>query len=182
MPLTSMRGWRARVHAASVRSESGARSRRFFRGLAGLTSHHIRSSPRRCRAIRLALRWPSCAGLKLPPKRPIFSPGVWGGSAVKPHVKCGPPCPARKSRPGLTRSADTIFERGELIESDRSAGMHPARGNTDLASKTEFAAVGELRRCIVKDDRRFDLPQEPLRRLPILGDDAVGVMRAMGFN
>ena len=57
--------------------------------------------------------------------------------------------------------------------------MQPAGGDADLGAEAELAAVGELGRGVVQHDGRVDLRQELLRRRGIVGDDGVGVMRAV---
>ncbi len=60
----------------------------------------------------------------------------------------------QRSRPDLTRAMHAIFERGQLLEADGPARVHPPRRDADLGAEAEFAAVGELRRRIVQHDRR----------------------------
>ena len=55
---------------------------------------------------------------------------------------------------------DAIFEGGELFDADRAARMQAAGGDADLRAETEFAAIGELRRRVVKHDRGIDFAQE----------------------
>ncbi len=72
-----------------------------------------------------------------------------------------------------------VFERAELFGADRTARVHASGRDTDLAAETEFAAVRELGRRIVQDDRRIDLREEPGRRTLVVRDDAVGVVRSV---
>ena len=60
--------------------------------------------------------------------------------------------------------------------------MHAAGGDADLGPEAELAAVGELGRGVVQNDRRIDLPQETLGRRSVLGHDAVGVVGAVGLD
>ena len=60
-------------------------------------------------------------------------------------------------RPRLAVAADAIFEAGELFDADRAAGVHLAGGDADLAAEAELAAIGELGRGVVEQDRRIDL-------------------------
>jgi hypothetical protein len=48
------------------------------------------------------------------------------------------------SGPHLAVSAHLIFERGQLLRTDRTASVELARRNTDLAAESELGAVGEL--------------------------------------
>ena len=57
--------------------------------------------------------------------------------------------------------------------------MQAPGGDADLAAETEFAAIGELSRGVVQHNRAIDLAQEFLRRRSILGDDAIGMLRAV---
>ena len=77
---------------------------------------------------------------------------------------------------------NAVLEAGQLLGADRAAGVELAGGNADLGAETELAAIGELRRGIVQDDRRIDFFQEALRRRAVLGEDAIGMMRAIGLD
>src|SRR6266702_8465615 len=63
----------------------------------------------------------------------------------------------RGSRPRLPGAVDAIFETGQLLGADRTAGVEFAGGNSDLGAEAELAAIGELRRCVVQHDRGGDL-------------------------
>ena len=80
------------------------------------------------------------------------------------------------------RAVHAIFERGQLLEPDRAARVHPAGRDADLGAETELAAIGELRRGIVHHNGRIDFLQEARRRRLVLGDDAIGMMRAKGLD
>ncbi len=56
------------------------------------------------------------------------------------------------SRPGLTASANAVFEGRQLFDADRPARMQPAGGDADLGAEAELAAVGELGRGIMQHD------------------------------
>src|SRR5204862_238269 len=73
-------------------------------------------------------------------------------------------------------TSDAIFERGQLLNTDRSARMHASRRDADLGTEAKLAAIGELRRGVVQDDGGVDLTQEAFRGCSILGNDAVGVV------
>src|ERR1700736_2973498 len=83
------------------------------------------------------------------------------------------------SRSDLPRAVHAILEAGELLDADWAAGVEAAGGDADLGAEAEFAAVGELGRGVVQDDRGIDLVQKFLRRRPIVGHDRVGVVRAV---
>src|SRR5262245_4401248 len=169
-----MRGWRASVLAATMRSGSGASPRVSLSGLPGVTSHHTRSRASRFIAIRQASRWASCGGSKVPPNRPICMPGACGGNATRPDGITRPAGrreTSRQSRPDLPAAANAVFEAGELIDADRTARMKAAGGDADLGAEPKLAAVGELGGGVVQHDRGIDLTQEFLRRRGIGGDD-----------
>src|SRR5208282_6449258 len=88
----------------------------------------------------------------------------------------------RKSWPRLSAAADAVLETGELFDTDRAARVQPAGGDADLPAEAELTAIGKLRRSIMQDDRRIHLAQKLLRRRLVLGDDRVGVMRAVALD
>src|SRR5262249_59372532 len=90
--------------------------------------------------------------------------------------------PATGSPGRLTRSADAVFEAAQLLHADRTPRVEPAGGNADLGAEAELAAVGELGRGVVQDDRRIDLREELLRRRRIGGDDGIGMIRAVTLD
>src|ERR1700722_20719859 len=97
------------------------------------------------------------------------------------------PIPRERTRspslgPCLPVAAHPVLERAELLEPNRPARVHAPGGDADLGAEAELSAVGELGRGVVQDDRRIDLLQEPLGHGPVLGHDAVGVMRAVGLD
>ena len=69
-----------------------------------------------------------------------------------------------RSRPDLPRTAHAVFEGGQLLGADRTAGVQAAGGDADLGAEAELAAVGELGRGVVQDDGGIDLVQEFFRR------------------
>src|SRR5262245_2710189 len=85
------------------------------------------------------------------------------------------------SRPDLPRAAHAILEAGQLLDADRAARVEAAGGDADLRAEAELAAVGELRRGVVQDDRGIDLAQEFLRSNRILRHDRIGVVRAISL-
>ena len=58
--------------------------------------------------------------------------------------------------------------------------MHAARGNADFRAHPELAAIGKLGRGVDHDDGAVDLAQEAFGAVRVLGDDAVGMVRAIG--
>jgi len=55
---------------------------------------------------------------------------------------------------------DAIFEAGQLLGADRTAGVEFPGGNADFRAEAEFTAVGELGRCVMQHDRRIDLVEK----------------------
>src|SRR3954465_12118802 len=180
-----MPGWCASARAAARRSCSGASPRVSLSGFPGATSHQTRSSPSRRIAIRQAARCASCGGSKVPPNRPMRMPRVCDGIDTRggriTRVTNHSPT-EENSRPDLSAAAHAILEARELLHADRAARMKATGGDADLRAKTEFAAIGELRRRIVEYDRRVDFAQKFLCRRVVLGDDRVGVVRAVAFD
>src|SRR6476646_3709119 len=86
------------------------------------------------------------------------------------------------SRPRLPGAVDAIFETGQLLGPDRTAGVKFPCSDADLRAEAEFAAVGKLRRCVMQHDRRIDLVEEFARGVLVVGHDGVGVLRTVGVN
>ena len=70
---------------------------------------------------------------------------------------------------------NAVFKTCQLLGADRAARMEFARRYSNLRAKTEFAAVGELRRGVMQHDRGVDLIEELLRGVGVFGDDRVGM-------
>src|SRR5712692_6784955 len=83
------------------------------------------------------------------------------------------------SRPRLPGAVDTVFETGQLLGADRTAGVKFPGGNADFRAEAEFAAVGKLGRCVMQHDRRIDLVEEFSRGGFVLGHDRIGVLRTV---
>ena len=62
------------------------------------------------------------------------------------------------------------------------ARVHLAGGDADLGAHAELAAVGELGRGVVEDDGAVDLGEEAIGRRLVVGDDGVGVVRAVALD
>src|ERR1700679_1860594 len=131
------------------------------------------------RAGRFACRWYGAEGLARQ-------------MAARPELaSISAPCASRfslrattrwNSRPRLPGAMDAIFETGQLLGADRAAGMKFPGRNADFRAEAEFAAVGELGRCVVQHDRRIDLVEKLASGVGILGHDRVGMMRAVVVN
>src|SRR5262245_9100379 len=117
------------------------------------------------------------------PKVSNPSPGPTLGSGP-PSSASGEGCTVawRGSRPDLSRAAHAILEAGELLDADRPARMEAAGGDPDLGAEAELAAVGELGRGVVQHNGGIDLAQELFGRALVLGDDGLGVVRAVALD
>src|ERR1700685_2209285 len=85
----------------------------------------------------------------------------------------------RYSRPRLPGAMDAIFETGQLFGADRATGVKSPGGNPDFRAEAEFAAIGELGRCVVQHDRRIDFVEKFTGGFFVFGHDRIGVMRAV---
>ena len=74
---------------------------------------------------------------------------------------------------------NTVFEAGQLLGADRAACVEFSGGDADLGAKTEFAAIGELRRCVMQHDRRINLVEKFACRGFVFRHDRIGVVRAV---
>src|SRR5665213_733998 len=83
------------------------------------------------------------------------------------------------SGPHLAVAPDDVFVAGQLLRADRPARRQASGRDADFRAHAEFAAIGELRRGIGQHDGAVDLRQEFLRCGLFLGDDRVGVVRAV---
>src|ERR1700687_444218 len=86
------------------------------------------------------------------------------------------------SRPRLPGAVDAIFETGQLLGADRAAGVEFPGGDADFRAEAEFAAIGELGRCVMQHDRRIDLIEEFARGTFVFRHDRIGVVRAVVVN
>src|SRR5262245_42360607 len=82
----------------------------------------------------------------------------------------------------LTGAADDVLVARELGGADGPARVNLARRDADLGAHAELAAVGELRRCVVHDDRAVELVQEAFGRRRVLRDDRVRMRRAVAAD
>src|SRR5580704_2813172 len=89
---------------------------------------------------------------------------------------------ARALAADLATSANHVFIAGQLLDPDRSASVKFVRADAYFRPHAEFAAIGELRRCIVQDDCAIDSRQKPLRGSAVVGNDAIGMLRTVSRN
>ena len=68
------------------------------------------------------------------------------------------------SWPGLTAPANDVFEARQLLRPDRPARMNTARRNADLGAHSELAAIRELSRRVVQQNRAVDDRERIFRR------------------
>ena len=158
-----MRGWALTRSRVGERSGQGGQFAGGLQRIAGRDDPPELVEPRRLSASRLTSRCPSCGGLNEPPNSPIRMPGRRAAGARARTAEFESAAEGR-SRPGLARPAHPVFERGQLLDADRPARMHPAGGDADLGAEAELAAIGELGRGVVQQDGRIDLVEEALRR------------------
>src|SRR5690606_31322843 len=83
------------------------------------------------------------------------------------------------SRARLAVPPHQPFIGGQAFERHRAPRMQSPRRDADFGAEAELAAVGELGRGIVHDDRAVDCGQEALGGGRVLGDNRVGVMARM---
>src|SRR6266851_7031600 len=81
------------------------------------------------------------------------------------------------SRPRLPGAVDAVFEAGQLLGADRTAGVEFPGGDADFRAEAEFAAIGKLRRCVMQHDRRIDLVEEFACGGFVFRHDRVGMVR-----
>src|ERR1700733_671535 len=109
------------------------------------------------------------------------------GDGIPPTPASGPLLPRKDLFAGLTgllvanlsAAAYHVLVAGQLLHADGTARVKFVRADADLRAHAEFAAVGELRGRIVQHDGAVDPGQKPLRRGRVVGDDAIGVLRAV---
>src|SRR3546814_14054582 len=81
----------------------------------------------------------------------------------------------KESRTRLAIPAHEPLIGRQPFQRDRPPRVQPPRRDADFGAEAEFAAVGELRRGVVHDDRAVDSRQQTPGGPRILGDDRVGV-------
>src|SRR3546814_6809286 len=86
------------------------------------------------------------------------------------------------SRTRLAGPVHQPFVRRQPFESDRPARVEAPRRDADLRPQAELAAVGELGRGIMHDDRAVDLGEEAVCGGGVLGDDRVGDRKSTRLN
>src|SRR3981081_2983833 len=82
------------------------------------------------------------------------------------------------SRPRLPGAVDAIFEAGQLLGADRTAGMKFPGRDPDFRAEAEFAAIGKLRRCVMQHDRGIDLVEKFSGGGFVFGHDRMVEVRA----
>src|ERR1700730_8932870 len=82
----------------------------------------------------------------------------------------------------LPAAQDNPFPAGESFESDRATRVKLVGRDADLSPESVFEAVGKARRRIDHHRARIDLAHEPHRVAVMLGDDGVGMLRAIASD
>ena len=101
------------------------------------------------------------------------------GSVSDGAVRCGDALTAVPTADLAVAEHDAL-ERGEALEPDRAARVQLVGGDADLGAQAVLEAVGEAGRGVHHHRARIDLAQEAPRARDVLGDDRVGVLRAVG--
>src|SRR3977135_1023376 len=83
------------------------------------------------------------------------------GNATEALFNEATACAMLCSRPRLPGAVDAVFETGQLLGADRATGVKFAGGDPDFRAEAEFAAVGELGRCVMQHDRRIHFVEKP---------------------
>src|SRR6202171_5735551 len=83
------------------------------------------------------------------------------------------------SRPRLPGAVDAVFEAGQLLGADRTAGVKFPGGDADFRAEAELAAIGKLGRCVMQHDRRIDLVEKFARDGFVFRHDRIGVLRTV---
>src|SRR3982074_3615732 len=104
-----------------------------------------------------------------------FPPRVASGSGFRLKTPQG-------SRPRLPGAVGAVFATGQLLGADRATGVKFAGGDPDFRAEAEFAAVGELGRCVMQHDRRIHFVEKPAGGGCIFRHDRIGVMRTVVVN
>ena len=81
----------------------------------------------------------------------------------------------RLGRAYLTGPVNQVFVTGQLFGSHWSARVNPPGGDSNFSTHAEFAAIGELRRRVVQQNRAVQVMEELLHGLLILSNDRFGV-------
>src|ERR1700682_912233 len=82
----------------------------------------------------------------------------------------------------LPAAQDNPFPAGEPFEPDRAARVKLVGRDADLGAESVFESVGKAGRRIDHHRARIDLAHEPHRVAIVLGDDGVGVLRAVASD
>src|ERR687896_1673894 len=72
--------------------------------------------------------------------------------------------PRASSRTDLPVAAHHVFEAGQLLDPDRTAGVQAAGRDANLGAHAELAAIGELGRGVAHHDCAVDLREKALSR------------------
>src|SRR3569623_1083998 len=125
-------------------------------------------------------RWPKWMGSKVPPRRPIMNQRAPAMREVQ--NECRRPVPCKALLPDMPLPQHDELLTREPFESDRSAHVYLVGADADLRTETVFEAIGETRRGVHHHRARIHLAQETPRARVILGDDGVGVLRAVALD
>ncbi len=144
--LASSASWRSDRSPAAAEEQRGALrrdadARRLTRGCDGSASSARRSDGAvEGRLSRLSSKTAACASDGESAPNPL---------RVNRAIRYG-----EALRPRLPVAAHPVLEGAKLLDPDRPARMHAPGGDPDLGAESELAAIGELGRGVVDDDRR----------------------------
>src|ERR1700679_2761869 len=112
------------------------------------------------------------------------------GAGIPPTPASGPLLPREDLFAGLSgllvadlpAAAYHVLVARQLLHAHGTARVKFVRADADFRAHAEFAPVGELRRRILQNDGAVDPGQKPLRCGGVVGDDALGVLRAVAAD
>src|SRR3569833_2955297 len=119
-------------------------------------------------------------GSKVPPRRPNMNQRAPAMREVE--NECRRPVPGKALLPDMALPQHDELLTREPFESDRSAHVDLVGADAALRAETVFEAIGETRRGVHHHRARIHLAQETPRARVILGDDGVGVLRAVALD
>src|SRR6187402_3159578 len=97
------------------------------------------------------------------------TPNACASSVTTRSIRCAAGWQA--SRPDLAVSPHDVLVARQLLDTDGSPCVEAIGRNADLRTHAELATVGELRRCVVQDDRAVDAREKALGGCGIAGHD-----------
>src|SRR6478672_6905879 len=112
-------------------------------------------------------RWPKWIGSNVPPNKP----SAWPRDL--------PALSSATSAAHVAVAQDDPLLRREPLEAHGTARVQLVGGDADLRAEAVLEAVRETRRGVHHDRARVHLAQETAGARPVLGDDRIGMLRAV---